>query len=115
MSASPAGLLLGTTGAGVSEPNNIALHDYRLVLMLICKAANTSIKEAFSEVLETPVRLDMVLPNPTKNDAMKLRLQGYRVVTVTRHPLARLASCWRDKIQRTLHAPFVRKYGISDQ
>lgn len=81
--------------------------------MMICKAANTSIKSAFSACLGLDMRLDLVLPTPTKHDAGRLRLKGYRVVTVVREPAARIASCWQDKVRDRFHKPFERKYGAA--
>lgn len=98
----------------MSDPNNIVLHDRRLVLMMICKAANTSLKSALTDVLRLPQRVDLVMPNPTCRDALMLREQGYAIATAIRHPLARLASCWTDKVSGRgpggYHRPLTRKY-----
>lgn len=106
----------------LSDPNSVVVHDKKLVLMMICKAGNTSIKRALGdaldfEKLDVPARmephrrLDLYLPTPNKADAINLRGQGYLVCSVVRHPMARLVSCWADKIEERFHRPFHRKYG----
>lgn len=106
----------------MADPNNLVVHPHRLVLMLTCKAANTSVKRALADALDLPRldvperlephrRIEVHLPTINKADAFELRQRGYLVVGFARHPLARLASCWRDKVQRAFHKPFARKYG----
>jgi hypothetical protein len=106
----------------MADPNSVVVHDRKLVVMMICKAGNTSIKRALGDALEIPKldvpenlephrRLDLHLPTPNRMDAWNLRKCGYTVVSVIRHPLARLVSCWRDKVAGKFHHPFRRKYG----
>lgn len=99
----------------MADPNNIAMHDLRLVLMLVCKAGNTSVKKAFAGALDLDRRIDLVLPTINKRPAREMREEGYLLVSVVRHPLARLASCWADKVvcPDRFHRPFARKYGAA--
>lgn len=99
----------------MADPNNLVLHEYRLGLMFICKAGNTSIKTALGETLRiqarSPHRIDLFYPSVDKMCMREYRQQGYLVLSVVRHPLARLVSCWADKIETRFHQPFARKYG----
>lgn len=97
----------------MADPNNLLIHDRRLCLMLACKAGNTSIKWAVAAAmgLDGTHRTDLYWPTPNKADAAGFRDRGYVVAGIVRHPLARLASCWRDKVAERLHAPFRRRYG----
>lgn len=107
----------------MADPNNAVIYDRRLVCMFICKAGNTSIKRALADALDLPTadhapeplrphrRFDLHCPTPNKMDAYALREQGFTVFAVVRNPLARLASCYVDKVRGRLHGPFRRKYG----
>lgn len=99
----------------MADPNNMLLHEHRLCLMLICKAGNTSIKWAIAGAmgLEETHRTDLYFPTPNKADAQRYRDEDYLVLSVIRHPLARIASCWLDKVssEARFHQPFRRKYG----
>lgn len=97
------------------DPNNIVLHEQRVVLMLICKAGNTSIKQAVGSALglRNVAQWQHELSTANKAACRHLRTQGYRVLGTVRHPLARLVSCWADKVERSaqFHEPLRRKYG----
>ena len=99
----------------MADPNNLLIHEHKLCLMLICKAGNTSIKWAIAKALGVPEthRTDLYYPKPNKADAKRYRKRGYLVLSVVRHPVSRLVSCWRDKVSnpKGFHKPFARKYG----
>lgn len=99
----------------MADPNNMLIHEHRLVLMLICKSGNTSIKWAVAEAmgLGPTHRTDLYFPTPNIENAMSFADEGYLALSVIRHPLARLASCWRDKVAdpNRFHRPFRHKYG----
>lgn len=109
----------------MADPNNTVIHRHQLVICFIAKAANTSIKRAVGNVLGLPVihafpprlaphrRLDIHLPTAPIADVLALKKCGYLAVATTRHPLARLASCWKDKAStHYFHKAFARKYGL---
>lgn len=100
----------------MADPNTLLIHECKLCLMLICKAGNSSIKWAVAEAmgLSGTHRTDLHWPTPNKMDVKRYRdVDGYRAIAVVRHPLARLLSCWQDKVAdpARFHAPFRRKYG----
>lgn len=106
----------------MADPNNAIIYQHRIGCMFICKAGNTSIKRALADALDLPdadmvrdvmkphKRLDLHLPTPNKDDVWRLRADGFLTFAVIRHPLARLVSCYADKIEAGFHAPFARKY-----
>ncbi len=106
------------------DPNNVVMYDQKLVCMFTCKAGNTSVKRALGDALDLPHvdgmpdrlaphrRLGLYLPSLTKLDARAFRQMGFLVIGFARHPMARLASCWRDKVAGPhFHHPLARKYG----
>lgn len=99
----------------MADPNNLLIREHKLCLMLICKAANTSIKWAVAQATGLPQthRTDLHYPTPNKLDVKQLRDDGYLVLSVIRHPFDRAVSCWYDKVARPkrFHQPFRRKYG----
>lgn len=108
----------------LADPNNALIASHRIVMMFICKAGNTSVKRALADALDLPPndavpeqlqphrRFDLAFPTPNKMDAHALRAAGWLVCGIVRHPLARIASCYEDKIcGGTLFGPFARKYG----
>lgn len=105
--------------APVSRPNNLVIHERRLVLMLIAKVANTSVKTAVLGALgihgaEVHKIGRTIYPVPSRREAMRLRRKGYTVVSVVRNPLDRFTSCWAQKIARpcgTVHKPIQKLYG----
>jgi hypothetical protein len=113
-------------GVVVADPNNIVLHEKKFAFCFICKAANTSLKRAFGNTLNLPQvenlpgrlaphrRLDLHLPAPKLKDILIFKEFGYLTAAAVRHPLARLASCWSDKINgKHFHQPFARKFGLT--
>lgn len=91
------------------DPNNVLLERQRLAVQVIPKAANTAIKGALARAL------GLLAPNPnapgvfdygSRADVMGLGAD-WLVVTVVRHPLDRLVSCWADKVA---YAPKVRPH-----
>ncbi len=107
----------------MADPNNLVLHDYKLAIMFICKAGNSSLKRAIADALQLPEydaperlqphrRIDLYCPTPNIGDVKGFKENGYLTLSVIRHPLARLASCWIDKLQDHFHVPFKKKYGL---
>lgn len=106
----------------MADPNNVLMHRQRIAAMFICKAANTSVKQALADKLNLPDvdlereelkphrKLSNHLPTPVKTDVWKFRQEGYLTFAVIRHPLARLASCYADKVETRIHPPFLKKY-----
>lgn len=89
------------------DPNNVVSE--RIVYMGVCKAANTSIKTALLEGREAdPHR---AFRSCSAVEALELRGLGYRVFSVVRNPIARLRSCWADKVVGGFR-PFLRDHGI---
>lgn len=99
----------------MADPNNLLIHEHQLALMLICKAANTSIKWSVADAmgLEATHRTDLYFPTPNVEDVARLKDEGYLALSVIRHPAMRLLSCWRDKVSNPnrFHQPFRRRYG----
>lgn len=107
----------------MADPNNALIADHCLVLMFVCKAANTSIKHAIGDAVRLPDyglpadefaphrKFDLYFPTPNKLSILRLKQENYRVIGFARHPLARVVSCYKNKIRDRLHKPFTRKYG----
>jgi len=108
------------------DPNYLVLNNRKLILMLICKAGNTSLKRAMASALcispndsarhrdgrRDPYReLKIYFTVENRTEAWNLRECGYTVISVIRHPLARLVSCWAEKIDGVFHKPFLYTYG----
>lgn len=106
----------------MADPNNALIARHKLVMMFICKAGNTSVKRALADALKIPNfdaperlqphrRFDLAFPTPNKMDAYALRQRNYLVCGIVRHPLARLVSCYEDKVcGDKLFGPLGRKY-----
>ncbi len=91
--------------------SNIVFHRRRLVFMLICKAAATSIKWAVLRA--AGVRDASHLEWRSKEYVVKVCPDYYKIA-FTRHPIDRIASCWRQKVMyrsMSAHRTF-RQYGI---
>lgn len=90
------------------DPNYILIPG-EVALLLPAKCANTSIKQAIATRLGRPVDLNSPrwfvdihdperLPYATTDEIVAAREKGVPVVGVIRDPVARLVSCWRDKV-----------------
>jgi hypothetical protein len=92
------------------DPNNIVLHDHKLVFMCIPKAANTSIKNAIQKSLG--MKGD---PNQLGKfdiwDKYQIHSSDYFSIAFVRNPIDRLVSCYKDKVIRK-HFPAFEKHGI---
>lgn len=83
------------------DPNNVVLPDHRLIAMLPAKVGNISIKTALWTSLGRAVDdLDYARSFETVDKATcaRLRDDGWLTFCVTRDPVDRLVSCWRNKI-----------------
>lgn len=88
------------------DPNFFALPDHRIAFLLVCKAANTSVKRAVLAAQGRDLPEHMTVHHPslfrylTRADALSLPPDWLKL-TLVRAPDARLASCWRDKAHST--------------
>lgn len=92
------------------DPNNVALRKYGAVFMLLPKCANTSIKRALLAALDRPDVEDVhrmgVFDYVSKEEARNFPVR----VAFVRDPLARLASCYRDKFEELTDGRFLRGF-----
>lgn len=82
------------------ETNNLAIHDARIVLMLACKAGNTSLKQALHDAgyaTDDPRGRYFGFEHWT---AEECALNDYYRIAILRHPAARLISTWYAKVSK---------------
>lgn len=84
----------------MSDPNNIVLHEHRLVLMLPCKVGNTSVKHAVAEALgKSNKNLHRASTWNIATTRQVLELpRDWIIAGFTRHPYDRFASACSEKL-----------------
>jgi hypothetical protein len=96
------------------DPNNILIEPDRLCFQMICKAGNTSMKRMLCDkfISDTNDRKSAYrkpqnfFPFCHKNDIPK----DYLVVGFCRHPVARIKSCYLNKIKENFHLGFEKRH-----
>lgn len=90
------------------DPNNIIVPGHDLIFMCIPKAANTSIKVAIMDALGMTGNPHSVFRACTKQEAQKT--SAFKIAFV-RNPIARLRSCYIDKVINN-NFPAFKRCGI---
>ena len=102
------------------DPNNTLLDPLKVILMPVCKAANTSLVRSIGNRMGfvgggATNRIDHRFPNPTAREVFENYLgQDYLRVTFVRHPGARLVSCWADKVVKR-YIPSFASFGVTER
>ena len=97
------------------DPNNYYLEQYNVVFQMICKAGNTSMKwmlidtfiknehDKIAAAKDPSKFFNMISKDAIPDDAY--------VIGFCRHPVARLISCWKDKVNGLrFHTGFRRRH-----
>ena len=96
------------------DPNIVKIEEDKIGFMFVCKAGNSSIKEA----LKMHFCKDRIFKNIHKPRSLAPYVKyckrnsftdDYLVFGTCRHPEDRLISCWKNKIFNKLHSGFIGK------
>ncbi len=88
--------------------NTFAIHHWRTVWIVLPKTASTSVRKAIAKARgwdSSDVHHMPEFAGIQTEQIMRLKQDGYLCIATVRHPLARLASCWKDKVMARNYYP----------
>lgn len=90
--------------------NVFAIHEWRIVWMLMPKTASSAIRHELAKCLNLPtenVHAITRFSGLSTADVWRLKQDGYYVIGTVRNPVKRLTLCWFDKV---VNKPFYKEF-----